>query len=223
MEYELNELIKNIQSRDRISISYIQRTFSYGFTKAGRIFNELVEKGYVSKDGKVLKDTVTPGNTGLKVLFLDIDGVLNCHSTKDSCGKYIGIDDGKVELLKEIIDATGAIIVLVSTWKECWASEPRFKANQDELATYLDEKLAKHGLTAVDKTIDGDSFRRGKGILRYIELQKERGIDINKYVILDDEMFDYLETKLTRHLIQTSFYQNGLEKKHVRKAIERLC
>ena len=223
MEFELNELIKNIQSRDKISISYIQRTFSYGFTKAGRIFNELVEKGYVSKDGKVLKDTVTPGNTGLKVLFLDVDGVLNCRSTKDYCGKYIGIDDGKVELLKEIIDATGAIIVLVSTWKECWTNEQRFKPNQDELATYLDEKLAKQGLTAVDKTIDGNSFRRGKGILRYIELQKEKGIDINKYVILDDEMFDYLETKMTRHLIQTSFYQNGLEKKHVRKAIERLC
>ena len=54
-------------------------------------------------------------------------------------------------------------------------------------------------------------------------MQKEIGIDIRKYVILDDEMFDYLETKMTRHLIRTSFEQNGLEKKHVRKAIEKLC
>ena len=91
------------------------------------------------------------------------------------------------------------------------------------MATYLDEKLAKQGLIIRDKTRDGNSFRRGKGILRFIEMQKEIGIDIRKYVILDDEMFDYLETKMTRHLIRTSFEQNGLEKKHVRKAIEKLC
>lgn len=223
MEYELDKIIENIKARDKISISYIQRTFSFGFMKAGRVFAELVEKGYISKVGKVLKDTVNHGYIGVKVLFLDVDGVLNCHSTKDACGRYIGIDDKKVVLLKEIVDSTGAIIVLISTWKRCWTNEPRLKPNQDELASYLDEKLLKQGLVAIDKTIDGNSHRRGKGILRYIELQKEKGINVNKYVILDDEMFDYLETKMTKHLLQTSFYQNGLEKKHVRKAIERLC
>ena len=223
MEYDLDRILENIKNKDKISISYIQRTFSFGFVKSGKTFNELIEKWYITKEGKVIKSSLNPGYVGVKVLFLDVDGVLNCHSTKDICGKYIGIDDRKVSLLKEIIDSTGAIIVLVSTWKECWTNEPRFKPNQDELATYLDEKLALQGLVVVDKTIDGNSYRRGKGILRYLELQKEKGIDINKYVILDDEMFDYLETKMTRHLIQTSFYQNGLEKKHVRKAIEKLC
>ena len=126
-------------------------------------------------------------------------------------------------MLKEIVDATGAIIILVSSWKEWWTNNPRYKLTQDEKATYLDEKLAKQGLIIRDKTHDGNSFRRGKGILRFIEMQKEIGIDIRKYVILDDEMFDYLETKMTRHLIRTSFEQNGLEKKHVRKAIEKLC
>ena len=220
MEYDLDKIIDSIKTKNKISISYIQRTFSFGFVKSTKIFNDLIENGYITQDGKVIKDKTSPS---IKILFLDVDGVLNCHATKDTCGKYIGIDDKKVCLLKEIIDATGAIIVLVSTWKECWTNEPRFKPSQDELATYLDEKLAKQGLIAADKTIDGNSYRRGKGILRYIELQKEKGIDIDKFVILDDEMFDYLETKMTKHLIQTSFYQNGLERKHVRKVIEKLC
>ena len=159
---------------------------------------------------------------GPKVIFLDVDGVLNCRSTKDKCGAYRGIDDKKVSLLKEIVDATGAIIVLISSWKEWWTNNPRYKPKQDEMATYLDEKLAKQGLVIRDKTRDGNPFKRGKGILRFIERQKEIGIDIRKYVILDDEIFDYLEAKMSRHLIRTNFEQNGLEKKHVRKAIEKL-
>lgn len=224
MEYDLTEIISNIQSEDKISISYIQRTFSFGFNKSNKIFHVLIEQGYIDAEGRVDKEKVDPNYMeGPKVIFLDVDGVLNCHSTKDSCGGYIGIDDKKVALLKEIVDATGAIIILVSSWKEWWTNNPRYKPNQYEMATYLDEKLAEQGLIIRDKTRDGNSFIRGKGILRFIEMQKEIGIDIRKYVILDDEMFDYLETKMTRHLIRTSFEQNGLEKKHVRKAIEKLC
>ena len=224
MEYDLTEIILNIQNKDKISISYIQRTFSFGFNKSNKILNNLIEQGYIDKDGKVIKEKINPNYTeGPKVIFLDVDGVLNCRSTKDICCGYVGIDDNKVALLKEIVDATGAVIVLVSSWKEWWTPNPKHKSNQDEMATYLDEKLAKQGLIIRDKTNDGNSFRRGKGILRFIETQKEVGIDINKYVILDDEMFDYLETKMTRHLIRTSFEQNGLERKHVKKAIEKLC
>lgn len=223
MEYDLTEIVSNIQNKDKISISYIQRTFSFGFIKSNKIFNDLIEQGYIDAEGKVDKEKVDPNYIeGPKVIFLDVDGVLNCHSTKDKCGGYIGIDDKKVSLLKEIVDATGAIIILVSSWKEWWTNNPRYKSTQDEMATYLDEKLAKQGLIIRDKTCDGNSFRRGKGILRFIEMQKEIGIDIRKYVILDDEMFDYLETKMTRHLIRTNFEQNGLEEKHVIKAIKIL-
>lgn len=222
MEYDLTKIITSLQNKDKISISYIQRTFSFGFTKAGKVFNELIEKGYIDESGRVNKKKIDPDYVERpKVIFLDVDGVLNCHSTKDTCCGYRGIEDKKVSYLKEIIDATGAIIVLVSSWKEWWTANPKFKSSQDEMATYLDKKLANYGLIIRDKTLN--SYRRGKGILRYIEMQKENGIEIKKFVVLDDEVFDYLETKLTKHLIQTSFYQNGLEKKHVRKAIEKLC
>lgn len=139
MEYDLTEIVSNIQNKDKISISYIQRTFSFSFNKSNKIFHDLIEQGYIDAEGKVYKEKVDPNYIeGPKVIFLDVDGVLNCHSTKDKCDGYIGIDDKKVSLLKEIVDTTGAIIILVSSWKEWWTNNPRYKLTQDEKATYLD-------------------------------------------------------------------------------------
>lgn len=159
----------------------------------------------------------------VKAIFLDVDGVLNCQLTSDTCDKFIGIEDKKVSLLSKIVKQTKAIIVLVSSWKENWTNNPMFKDYQDKMANYLDSKLEKENLYIYDKTIDGDPLYRGRGILRFIKMMKEKGIYINKYVILDDEYFDYQETNLLDHLIKTSFYQNGLEEIHVRKVIEKLC
>jgi len=48
-----------------------------------------------------------------KLLFLDVDGVLN------RCGQSgHGLEDDKVALLKTIVDATGCGIVLSSTWRK---------------------------------------------------------------------------------------------------------
>lgn len=51
-EESLYELIKeDIVKRDYCSISYIQRTYGVGFPKAGRLFNKLVNDGYVARAG----------------------------------------------------------------------------------------------------------------------------------------------------------------------------
>ena len=78
----------------------------------------------------------------LKIIFLDVDGVLNCKSTPDRCYGYIGIEDEKVNHLKRIVEETSAKIVLISSWKEYWKKNP-YKSHQDCLANYLDKKLAK--------------------------------------------------------------------------------
>ena len=161
-------------------------------------------------------------DNGLKIIFLDVDGVLNCSSTTDRCGRYIGIESSKVGLLKQIVDATKAKIVLVSTWKECWYKEPCFKGEQDYLADYLDKKLSQQGLKIADKTDDGLSLKRGSGILDYLSNLKELGLEVEKFIIIDDEPFDYLSSKLTSHLIRTK-YEKGLQENHVRMAIEKLC
>ena len=51
-EEQLYELIKDqIVERDYCSISYIQRTYGVGFPKAGRLFNKLIQDGYVARGG----------------------------------------------------------------------------------------------------------------------------------------------------------------------------
>lgn len=79
----------------------------------------------------------------MKVIFLDVDGVLNTPSSESRCGEYIGIDDEKVEKLKKIVEKTKTEIVLVSTWKKYWRKEEKLKPLQGYLATYLDEKLKR--------------------------------------------------------------------------------
>ena len=158
-----------------------------------------------------------------KLIFLDVDGVLNCHSTKDRCHGYIGIDDEKVSLLKQIATATGAEIVLSSTWRYEWFKEPILKCEQNHFANYLDSKMNKQEVVIIDKTDDIDFWSRGLEIKTYLERMKERGIKVEKYIILDDEIHDFKERHLVSHLIQTSFLGKGLEEKHVRRAIKQLC
>lgn len=151
----------------------------------------------------------------MKVIFLDIDGVLNTLSSESRCGEYIGIDDDKTERLANIVKKTNAGIVLVSTWKKYWCKEEKLKPLQDYSATYLDEKLKKFGIKAADKTkdkSDGKYLSRGEGILEYIERNK-----VEKYVILDDFQCDYDGCDLSDKLIKTN-QTEGLTEKEVKTA-----
>lgn len=147
--------------------------------------------------------------------------MLNCKTTTDTCCGYKGIEDNKVKYLKQIVDATNAKIVLVSTWKEYWYKNP-YKIFQDSLANYLDKKLLKYGLRIVDKTNEPyDLRKRGQGILDYLSLLKTYGLNIDNYVIIDDLIFDYKKRNVDNHLVKTN-YRTGLKQEHVKKAIEIL-
>ena len=88
----------------------------------------------------------------MKIIFLDIDGVLNCEHSKSRCQNWIGIDNKRVKLLRKIVDEIGAKIVLISSWKRKWE---RFdKDNQHEVGNYLDRKLKRERLYIMDKTKD---------------------------------------------------------------------
>ena len=52
-----------------------------------------------------------------KYIFLDIDGVLATPKSIEGVGGEWRIEDEKQELLKHIIDSTGAKIVLSSSWR----------------------------------------------------------------------------------------------------------
>ena len=155
----------------------------------------------------------------MKVIFLDIDGVLNTPSSESRCGEYIGIDDEKVDKLKKIVEKTKTEIVLISTWKKYWRKEEKLKPLQDYSATYLDEKLAKQGLKAIDKTkdkADGRYLSRGGSILEYVCHN-----NVEKYIILDDCQFDYDGCGISDKLVKTN-QTEGLTKAQAENACEIL-
>ena len=141
------------------------------------------------------------GGLGLKVIFLDVDGVLNDNHTTEMCKDFVGIDKEKVQRLKKIVDSTGAIIVLTSDWKEGWMPNGQYLHSRYPFAEYLDSKLAEAGLHAFDKTKEAVSSQRGAGIIAWISMFPE----ITNYIVLDDEMFkDYRRYGIyPRHLILT--------------------
>ena len=156
----------------------------------------------------------------LKLLFLDIDGVLNSSTTKEKINFHTGIDDEKLLLLKKIIDKTDANIILTSSWKLNWFYDPGDKVKQDDFTNYLDEKMNKYGLFPVDKT-EGNSFFRGAEIIEYLRVLKKCGFGFNKFVILDDNIFDFIETKLDKYLVKVD-YKTGLTYDNVIEAIKKL-
>lgn len=145
----------------------------------------------------------------MKVIFLDIDGVLNCQSSKSHCGIFVGIDDSKVKRLRKIVDATGAKIVLSSSWRLGWSIH---RDCCDDGGRYLNSKLRKAGLFILDKT--GKCPRRPMEVWDWLQ-----GKQIESFVILDDE--DWNWGHLSKHWVQTEFYNDngGLQDEHVEKAI----
>ena len=157
----------------------------------------------------------------MKVIFLDVDGVLNCQSSKSRCGAFIGIDADKVKRLRRIVEATGAKIILTSTWKLHWTRDPYLKDEQGESGNYLDRKLRRERLFIMDKTTrEKNLSHRGEGIYNYLQNH-----NVESWIVLDDEVFkDFEEYGIMPHLVKTSFYSDngGIQDEHVKLAIALL-
>ena len=117
----------------------------------------------------------------MKVIFLDIDGVLCVHAADGNWGAE---DDDRLSAdccrrLKEIMDATGCKLVLSSSW--------RLFA---DMLKSLFEQLRLFGIAKED-FLGGTPLleERGEEILAYLKRHRE----IRKFVALDDEPFDCLK------------------------------
>ena len=107
----------------------------------------------------------------MKVLFLDIDGVVNCAKTVQRYGGVIGIDPYMALLVGRIVEATGAKIVLSSSWRH-W---PQGR-----------EEIRKRVMPFIDTTsIKGVYLPtyRGLEILEWLNRHPE----VERYAILDDD------------------------------------
>lgn len=157
-----------------------------------------------------------------KIIFLDIDGVLNSADYFDQtnhCKGYSEINPEQVKLLKEIIDRTGAEIILSSTWR----SLGNRKDEPDHpMYTYLTDTLQEHGLEIIEHTPCIDQ-NRPKEIKAWLDNQPDTDI---KFVSLDDDFPQqkYDEVGIGNCLVKTSFYEKdgGLRREHVEKAVEIL-
>lgn len=153
----------------------------------------------------------------MKVIFLDVDGVLNFSGSEARVTGHkltLGIAEKCVKYLRKIVEATGAYLILCSSWKRDW--DPDFEKCGD-YGKYLSKKLNRHGLHIIDKTNDhGDN--RGEGIVNWLK----RHDNTTSWIVLDDDIFaDYEECGIMPHLVHTSFF-TGLTEEHVDQAIHLL-
>ncbi len=149
----------------------------------------------------------------MKILFLDFDGVLNNAEHRAAYGNIAaGIDRAKLPLIKNIVDSTGAKIVLTTSLRTFWDKNPD---KCDYYGQVINDEFAKFGLEIYDKTPVLENAKREDEILQWI-------VDnpgVKNYVAIDD---GFLSAKfLTGHFVQTSD-KVGLEEEHVEKAIEIL-
>ena len=144
-----------------------------------------------------------------RVLFLDVDGVLNngvwaAQMYEQGIRTYRDdiLYEPSLVQLKRIIDNTGALIVVSSAWRQIPSAYQ-----------HLLEWLKKYGMNVYDKTpyVGGE---RGDDITAWFSCHPGAW----KYAILDD---DNDMTQHMDHLVQTSF-DAGLTEQEADTCIEML-
>lgn len=153
----------------------------------------------------------------MKVIFLDIDGVLNSYDFYNECDDFtVAVDEENLKNLKTIVDQTGAKIVLSSSWRHGWNED--YEACGDDVKRMLNQ-FQTFDLKIISRTGKDMMFRRENEIAKWIKESKER---IEGYVILDDGPFEWEKRGLQSHVVQTDFKKGGLLKQHIEPAIEIL-
>lgn len=146
----------------------------------------------------------------MKVIFLDIDGVLNSEQYIRECdGCGIVIDPSKMVLLKQIVDATGTKIVLSTSWREHWSKDD---TQCDSTGVLMNSMFGTYGLRIFDKTPQLHT-RREEEIRNWLDEHPE----VENFVVLDDMLLS--GEFLTGHFAKISAYFGGLDATDARNAI----
>lgn len=141
----------------------------------------------------------------MKIIFLDIDGVLNVYPQgHDKWGAIF--HSHFVQNLHTIVEATGAKIVITSTWRCGFIIDDKFVDGLTGLIQmWKDRSMPGEiiGITPNLMHITGSTLQRGKEIDMWIdEYQNAKNIKIKNYVILDDD--NDMEEHQLNNFIQTS-------------------
>ncbi|MBR1685360.1 MAG: hypothetical protein IJ708_09515, partial [Clostridia bacterium] len=167
------------------------------FRKASYSIDDLAERGcwwnraYIEPEWNALFTDFE------KVIFLDIDGVLNHTDGKNYIEKDL------LNNLAEIVAQTHAELILTSSWRRYflgWAQRG-FPVEKDDFGWFLDDRLASVGLKLAGVTpviFDGPEGRPFE-VRRWLSRQG----NLKRFVILDDEPF-WKWNWLSPYVVETS-------------------
>ena len=150
----------------------------------------------------------------MKILFLDIDGVLNSwRYDQERISLQDNIDETRLPLLYQIVSSTDAKIVLTSSWRKHWE---RDFDKSDSIGRHLNQLFEENGLAIFDKTIESSDNNRTDEIRDWLANNS-----VEQFVIIDDIAFGWDE--LESHLVRTNYrIGRGLHDSHVSQAISIL-
>ena len=172
----------------------------------------------------------------MKIIFLDVDGVLNTSETYiNMLNRYnktkqvdIDIDEFRLEYLKTILDNTDAKVVLSSSWRGGFIKQNNKVVPRSCKGKKLYNLLTKYNIELYDLTpnIYSDINREAQ-----INYWLSSNNDIDNFIIIDDE--PNLYNCLINKLIKTSKVKDnemlmymddciGLCEEHINQAIDML-
>jgi hypothetical protein len=182
----------------------------------------------------------------IKIIFLDVDGVLNGYNKWTyriisiskllhipvrvirNTLKIFEVKEKYVKRLSKIVKRTGAKIVMSSSWRFGYWNTPHEEKCRDQKR--LHDLLSKYNLEVIDITPNSANGKREDEINQWL---KQTQLTVDKFAILDDESFD-LQSFVGKELVKTSevtegdmiqglaYEDTGLKRKHVKQAIRIL-
>lgn len=158
-----------------------------------------------------------------KILFLDIDGVLNNADFFDrqvlSDGQHLVnvtgghdmIDPENVAFLNQFLEESDAFVVISSTWRR------HFK--RVEILDALTKGGFKHPKRVIGMTpVKFSHMERAGEIALWLD---ENGDDVDGFAVVDDNPLDFHESFVTHRLVLTEFVR-GMREEHVGLLYEKL-
>lgn len=146
----------------------------------------------------------------MKVLFLDVDGVLNHEAVYLEGGTHPRLDAACLARLKRVLEITGAVIVLSSSW--------RFYIADRHLAPAFDWAGIPRWIDVTPRAPDG---HRGTEVAAWLrEHQLRERVAVERYAIIDDDS-DFLPSQQSQ-FVHTSFREGGLTDAMADRLIEIL-
>ena len=162
----------------------------------------------------------------MKIIFLDIDGVLNSDSWnqehENEIKNGILVDEEKVEILSKLIKTTGAKVILHSGWR-FWFDESFLPIRKE--SEILIKLLNKNHIDFYDFTPDltTEEIRKSKNFSKVkpdeILLWLKNRSDISSWVVIDD--LDLNNEIISNHQIKPDS-KIGLSSSDIEKAVKLL-